>query len=107
LREKKCGAQSAANQQRVKEAKRKYHATAQRRNVKAVVMATWTGIRRFCLARIAKVISNNEPTKSIVHEKHERHEQDMLLFVPFVSFVDSIFFYGSGSSWEALSQESP
>jgi len=37
------------------------------------------------------VISNNEPTKRIVHEKHERHEQDMLLFVFFVPFVDSIF----------------
>jgi len=37
------------------------------------------------------VISNNEPTKRIVHEKHERHEQDMLLFVLFVPFVDSIF----------------
>ena len=38
-----------------------------------------------------KVISNNESTKSIVHEKHERHEQDMLLFVFFVPFVESFF----------------
>ena len=37
------------------------------------------------------MFSNNEPTKSIVHEKHERHEQDMLLFVLFVPFVDSVF----------------
>jgi len=54
-----------------------------------------------------KVISNNESTKRIVHEKHERHERILLLFVLFVSFVDSIFFYGSDSSWDALSQESP
>ena len=44
-----------------------------------------------------KVISNNEPTKRIVHEKHERHERILLLFVLFVSFVDSIFAYGSDS----------
>ncbi len=41
-----------------------------------------------------KVISNNESTKSIVHEKHERHEQDMLLFV---FFVDSLLAYGLDS----------
>jgi len=45
-----------------------------------------------------KVISNNESTKRIVHEKHERHERILLLFVLFVSFVDSIFFYESDSS---------
>jgi len=38
------------------------------------------------------MISNNESTKRIVHEKHERHERILLLFVLFVSFVDSIFF---------------
>ncbi len=54
-----------------------------------------------------KVISNNESTKRIVHEKHERHERILLLFVIFVSFVDFIFFYGSDSSWDAFSQESP
>ncbi len=37
------------------------------------------------------MIINNESTKSIVHEKHERHEQDLLLFVFFVPFVDSVF----------------
>jgi len=41
---------------------------------------------------IFKVISNNESTKRIVHEKHERHERILLLFVLFVSFVDSISF---------------
>jgi len=41
--------------------------------------------------RQLKVISNNEPTKRIVHEKHEKHEQDVLLFVLFVPFVDSVF----------------
>ena len=41
-----------------------------------------------------KVISNNEPTKRIVHERHERI---LLLFVLFVSFVDSIFACGSDS----------
>jgi len=44
-----------------------------------------------------KVISNNESTKRIVHEKHERHERILLLFVLFVFFVDSIFSYGSDS----------
>ena len=39
------------------------------------------------------MVSNNESTKRIVHEKHERHEQDMLLFVFFVPFVDFIFAY--------------
>ena len=42
-------------------------------------------------AERAEVISNNESTKSIVHEKHERHEQEMLLFVFFVPFLDSLF----------------
>ncbi len=39
-----------------------------------------------------KVISNNESTKRIVHERHEKHERILLLFVLFVSFVDSFFF---------------
>jgi len=39
-----------------------------------------------------KVISNNESTKRIVHERHEKHERILLLFVLFVSFVDSVFF---------------
>ena len=45
------------------------------------------------------MISNNESTKSIVHEKQERHEQDMLFrvfralcFLPTDQILDGMFF---------------
>jgi len=45
-----------------------------------------------------KVISNNESTKRTVHERHENHEKphntilSIDFFVPFVIFVDPVFF---------------